>query len=199
MMEQWKKISLAFMLLTLAAISAWGQLNIGDKAPDFKLKNIDGQQVGLTDFADAKGFIIVFTCNTCPYAKAYEDRILKLNDKYGPKGVPVIAINPNDPGQQPGDSYAAMQQRAREKGFTFPYLVDETQQTARAYGASRTPHVFLLSADRTVVYIGAIDNNFKSDDPGNTRYVEDAVNATLAGQSVEKEMTKAIGCAIKWK
>lgn len=175
---------------------------VGDKAIDFKLKNIDGKMVSLADYKDAKGFIVVFTCNHCPFAKAYEDRIIALNTKYASKGYPVIAINPNDPTVVPEDDYATMQQRAKAKNYAFPYLVDGTQNIAKTYGATRTPHVFVLQKSGTelmVKYIGAIDDN--SDDPSavKEKYVENAVDALLAGKDVNPSSTKAIGCGIKWK
>src|SRR5580692_9460109 len=125
-------------ILALCSFISTGY-NVGDKAMDFKLKNVDGKMVSLSDYKDAKGFIVVFTCNHCPYAKAYEDRINALNVKYASKGYPVIAINPTDASQIESDSYANMQQRAKDKNFSFPYLVDETEDVAHAYGATRTP------------------------------------------------------------
>ena len=139
-------------LLTGLAILAFGLVyaggyEIGDKAEDFKLKNVDGKMVSMADYKDAKGFIIVFTCNHCPYAIAYEDRIIALDKKYKALGYPVIAINPNDPDVQPGDSFEGMQERASDKEFTFPYLYDATQSTYPKYGATRTPHIFVLNKE----------------------------------------------------
>ncbi|MGZ0014931.1 thioredoxin family protein [Yeosuana sp. AK3] len=173
---------------------------VGDVVSDFELKNIDGKMVSLSDYKDAKGFIITFTCNTCPFSIAYEDRIMALNEKYASKGYPVIAINPNNPKVQPGDSYKSMQQRAQEKGFTFPYLVDEGQQVYPKFGATKTPHMFVLQNTKqgsVVKYIGAIDDNYKDAKAVNTKYVENAVNALLSGHPVELQETKAIGCTIK--
>jgi len=176
--------------------------SVGDKASDFKLKNVDGKMVSLADYKDAKGFIVIFTCNHCPFAQAYEQRIADLHKKYESKGFPVIAINPNDKTIEPTDSYENMVSRAKEKNYSFPYLYDETQENARAYGATRTPHVFVLSkkdADLKVEYIGAIDDN--TDDPlaVKTKYVENAVDELLAGKKVSTNFTKAIGCSIKWR
>ena len=145
---------------------------------------------------------MVFTCNHCPFAKAYEDRIIALNTKYASQGYPVIAINPNDPSQVEEDSYSNMQARAKTKNYQFPYLIDETQAIARAYGAAHTPHVFVLQksgSDFIVKYIGAIDDN--SDDPSavKEKYVENAVDNLLAGKPVSPSSTKAIGCSIKWR
>ena len=117
---------------------------IGDQATDFSLRNVDGAMVSLSDYKDAKGFMVIFTCNTCPYAIAYEDRIIALDKKYRPQGVPVIAIQPNSPEAKPGESLEKMRERAAEKSFPFPYLLDEGQMIYPQYGATRTPHVFLL-------------------------------------------------------
>ena len=175
---------------------------VGDKAIDFKLKNIDGSYVSLADYKKAKGFIVVFTCNHCPYSKAYEERIVALNTKFEKNGYPVIAINPNDPEDYPEDSFEEMKVRAKEKGFNFPYLVDETQEIAKTYGATRTPHVFILQKDKKeyrVAYIGAIDDNYKSAPDAQKTYVSDAVQSLIAGKEVKENFTKAVGCSIKWK
>ncbi len=150
----------------------------------------------------AKGFIVVFTCNHCPFAKAYEERIIGLNTKYASLGYPVIAINPNDPKQVDEDSYSNMQARAKTKNYAFPYLMDETQDVAHAYGAAHTPQVFVLQKsgnDFIVKYTGAIDDNSDDANAVKSKYVEDAVNALLAGKPVTTPSTKAIGCGIKWK
>ena len=173
---------------------------VGDTASDFKLKNIDGSLVSLADCTEAKGFLVIFTCNTCPYAVAYEDRIIALDKKYKALGVPVIAINPNNPKAKPGDSFEAMKVRAEEKGFTFPYLLDEGQQVYPQYGATRTPHVYLLektASGNVVRYIGAIDDNYQDASQVEDKYVENAVDAMLAGEEIELTLTKAIGCTIK--
>ena len=174
--------------------------DIGDVATDFKLKNIDDKWVSISDFKEAKGFIIVFTCNTCPYAVAYEDRIEALNKKYAPKGYPLIAIMPNNVKTKPGDSMKEMQKRAKQKGFTFPYLMDADQSIYPQYGATKTPHIYVLElTDRgpVVQYIGAIDDNYKDATLVKNKYVENAVDALLDGVSFEVHKTKAIGCSIK--
>lgn len=174
--------------------------SIGDTATDFKLKNIDDTMVSLTDYKDAKGFIVIFTCNHCPYSVAYEDRIIELDKNFKSKGYPVIAINPNNPKAYPTDSFDSMKVRAKEKGFTFPYLFDDGQKIYPQYGATKTPHVYILekTANGNVVrYIGAIDNNYKDASSADQKYVEDAVNALLKGEKVPVETTKAIGCSIK--
>lgn len=179
-----------------------GGYQVGDKAADFKLKNIDDKLFSLADQKDAKGFIVIFTCNHCPYAVKYEDRIVALNDKYEKLGYPVVAINPNDPVAYPDDNFANMKKRAKSKSFTFPYLVDETQGIAKIYGASKTPHAFVLRREGTdliVKYIGAIDDNTEDASAAKEKYVEQAVDALLAGKTVTTTSTKAIGCGIKWK
>ena len=173
---------------------------IGDVVSDFELKNVDGKMISLSDYNEAKGFIMTFTCNTCPFAIAYEDRIIALDKKYASKGYPVIAINPNNPLVQPGDSFKAMQQRAKEKGFTFPYLVDEGQKVYPKYGATKTPHMFILQKTKkgnVVKYIGAIDDNHQDASAVKTKYVENAVDALLKGEEIKQTETKAIGCSIK--
>lgn len=197
-----KRLIMLCFLFTGLLVKAQSGYQVGDAAADFKLKDISGKMVSLADFKTAKGFIVVFTCNTCPYAKAYEERIKALNQKYAKAGYPVIAINPNDPEVQPGDSYEKMQERAKQKGFTFPYLADNGQLVTRRFGASRTPHVFVLqkSAKGYIVqYIGAIDNDTEGINPDKINYVENAVNALSAGKKPEITTTKAIGCTIKSK
>jgi len=191
-----------FTALVFATAFAPSGYNIGDKAIDFKLKNIDNKMVSLADYKDAKGFIVVFTCNHCPFAKAYEDRIIALDTKYRTKGYPVIAINPYDPTAVAEDNFETMQQRAKAKNYAFPYLVDETQNIAKTYGATRTPHVFVLQksgTDYIVKYEGAIDDNSDDASAVKEKYVENAVDALLSGKPVTTTTTKAIGCGIKWK
>ena len=173
---------------------------IGDMATDFSLKNVDDKMVSLADYTDAKGFIVIFTCNHCPYSVAYEDRIIALDKKYKSKGYPVIAINPNDPAITPDDSFEAMKTRSKEKKFTFPYLMDEGQTIYPQYGATKTPHVYVLEktdGGNRVAYIGAIDDNSNEPELVTVRYVEDAVDALLKGEQPAVTETKAIGCGIK--
>jgi peroxiredoxin len=172
---------------------------VGDTASDFKLKNVNGKMVSLADYKDVKGFIIVFDCNTCPYSKAYSERIIALNKKYASLGFPVIAINPNDPTQSEGDSFDEMIKVAKKKGYDFPYLVDESQAVAKSFGATNTPHAFVLTKELKVAYIGAIDDNARKPEDATKHYVEDAVNALLAGKPITTTKVKAIGCGIKWK
>ena len=200
--------TLLTIFFLLIANFDWGIFNkilgyqVGDYARDFKLKNVDGKMVSMADFKDAKGFIIAFTCNTCPYAILYESRIINLHNRYISKGYQLIAINPNDAGIQPGDSYENMQRRARDKNYPFPYLVDETQEIARDYGATNTPHLYILkrTGDKyQVMYIGTIDNNPKNPGEATRHYVDEAMSQILDGQPVSEPVTKAIGCGIKWK
>lgn len=170
---------------------------IGDTIEDFTLKNIDDKMVSLSDYKNVNGFIIIFTCNTCPYSVANEDRINALDKKYK-KDFPVIAINPNDPAAKAGDSFELMKKRAAEKSFTFPYLFDDGQKVYPKFGATKTPHVFIVTKnDMKVQYIGAIDNSSRNPDNVTEKYVENAVDALINGSSIKKTETRAIGCSIK--
>jgi peroxiredoxin len=199
-------VFLTLPLLALAFIAANSRiqnLKVGDKAPNFKLKNVDGKQVSLTDseFAKAKGFIVIFSCNHCPWVIKYEDRMIELDKKFH-DSWPVIAISSNDANKYPADGPEQMAERAQEKGFTFPYLYDESQDVARKYGAQKTPHVYLLKKtgnDFVVSYIGAIDDNADNAKKVKNAYVEQAIEALEKGQAPSVQETKAIGCGIKWK
>lgn len=199
-----KNIKGIFAVVAIVVLSAFTSVGngyeVGDIATDFKLKNIDGTIVSLSDYKDAKGFIVIFTCNTCPYAVAYEDRIIALHNKYANKGYPVIAIMPNNTDIQPGDNMDAMKQRAKTKGFTFPYLIDEDQTVFPQYGATKTPEVYVLQKTKNgneVKYIGAIDDNYQDANAVKSKHVENALNALLSGQSIKESKTRAIGCSIK--
>ena len=198
------KIIAMMVLFTISSTLNTSNINpgyqIGDIIEDFSLKNIDGNMVSLSDYKNAKGFIITFTCNTCPYAVKYEDRIIALDKKYSEKGFPVIAIMPNNPKVKPGDSFEAMQKRAKTKGFTFPYLMDEGQKVYPKFGATKTPHMYVVQKTKKgmqVKYIGAIDDNYQDASAVKQKYVEDAVDALLEGREVKEKMTRAIGCSIK--
>lgn len=197
---------LAVLLCLLGAMQLQAQVVdtdlIGKEAPAFSLTNINGKKVALSDYKGEKGVIVIFTCNHCPYAKMYEDRIVALDGKYKKLGYPVVAINPNDPTAYAEDSFEQMKKRAKKKGFTFPYLVDETQGIAKAYGATRTPHIYLVensNGQQVVRYVGAIDDNAQDANAVKTRYLEDAIAKVSAGQAPDPSQTKAIGCGIKWK
>lgn len=191
---------LAFTML--AFVQKTDAYEPGSKAESFNLKNIDGKMLKPFEMKDIKGLIVVFTCNHCPYAKAYEDRIIKLDSIYKPQGYPVVAINPNDTVAYPDDSFMEMAKRAKEKGFTFPYMIDETQATAKAFGALKTPHVYVLHKDKKdmiVKYVGAIDDNYENESKVKDKYLENAMTELLAGKDITVKTTKAIGCTIKWK
>lgn len=200
-----KKVIAGVLAIGLISLMSFmeGGYKVGDKAMDFKLKNtVDDKMVSLADLKNNKGAIVVFTCNHCPFAVKYESRIMALDKKYGKKGFPVIAISPNDPAVVPGDSPENMKKLAKEKGYSFPYLFDETQEVAKTYGATKTPHVYVLvkeNNDYVVKYIGAIDDNVEEEKEVKEKYVESAIENILAGKPVNPETTKAFGCSIKWK
>jgi len=179
-----------------------GGYEIGDVVSNFKLKSTNGNIVSLSDYSSSKGIIVIFTSNHCPFAKAYEDRIITLNSKYASQGFPVIAINPSDPGTHQDDSFEKMKERADSKNYGFPYLADDSQQIAKTFGAARTPQVYILQKSGstfTVKYIGMIDDN-PQDPAGATKfYVDEAVTNILGAKPVVTTVTKPIGCAIKWK
>lgn len=196
-----KTIALIGMILISVSLMAQGY-QVGDKATDFRLLNVDGNYVSMSDYPDARGFIVIFSCNHCPYVVAYEDRMIELHNEFSPQGFPVIAINPNDPEVQPADSYEMMQVRAREKGFPFAYVIDEGQKIYPQYGATRTPHVFLLKRngqDLEVAYIGAIDDNYQDASQVNERYLANAIHAVMNNEKPDPDFTRAIGCTIKTK
>lgn len=175
---------------------------IGDVATDFKLLNVDGEIVSLENYEEAKGFIVVFTCNHCPFSIANEDRLIMIDKKFKQLGYPVVAINPNDPEVNEDDSYEKMVERAEEKGFTFPYLFDEGQKIYPQYGATKTPHVYVLQKtdDGMIVkYIGAIDNSARDEEKATEHYLVNALNDLIAGRDPKVATTKAIGCSIKAK
>jgi len=201
-----KTIKFLAMFLAIGALAAFkadvpaAGYKVGDIAADFSLKNVDGKKVSLKDIKNAKGYIVVFTCNHCPYAQAYEDRVVALDKKYKALGYPVVAINPNNPEKQKEDSFAKMQERAKEKKFAFPYLLDDGQKVYPLYGATKTPHVYVLektAKGNVVKYIGAIDDNYEDATLVKQKYVEAAVDALLKGKEVSVKETKAIGCSIK--
>ncbi|RTE55459.1 thioredoxin family protein [Arenibacter aquaticus] len=174
-----------------------GGYKIGDVATDFKLKNVDGNMFSLSDIEKAKGYIVVFTCNECPFAKMYEDRLIALHNEYAPKGYSVIAINPNVSDSNTREGFKAMQKRAEEKEFPFVYLADEGQKIAPQYGALRTPHVFLLDHERKVQYIGTIDDNARSAENVKVKYVVNAIESLENDEKPNPNFTKAIGCQVK--
>lgn len=177
-------------------------LGVGDEVNDFTLRSINGKNYSLATYPSAKGFIIVFASNYCPFSKSYEDRLMALDKKYSVKLYPVIAINPNDPQAYEEEKLENIQATSKEKGFTFSILIDEKQQVAKNFGATRTPHVFIVKKENgkyIIKYSGAIDDN-PQDPAGITKnYVEDALANILENKPVINQQTKPIGCAIRWK
>lgn len=197
-----KKAITTAALAIVAILAVNAGLKPGDKAVAFSLKNVDGATVSLSDYEDQKGVILVFTCNPCPFAKAYEQRIIQLDQKYASQGFPVVAINPNDEDISPEDTFESMKALAEEKQYPFPYLKDETQDIYKAYGATRTPHIYLLQnkgGKFKVAYIGAIDDNAMDASAVTQRYLEGAIEALISGENPSPNSTKAIGCTIKAK
>ena len=199
-----KKLILLFVvgLASIAARPVSNGYQVGDAVADFKLKNVDGKMVSLADFKDAKGFIVIFDCNTCPMSRAYNSRIIALNKKYASQGFPVVLINPNSAEVVAEESFDAMQKHAKEHGYDFPYLYDQSQEVVRKFNPTNTPHTFVLSKNSDalkVAYIGAIDNNSRDGAKADKHFVEEAVNELLAGKPVTVTKTKAIGCTVKWK
>lgn len=186
----------AYFLLTISATNPKAY-TVGDIAKDFSLKSVNGDTVSLSDYKDAKGVIVIFTCNHCPFAQLYEQRIIDLHRMFAPQGFPVVAINPNSPLIVPEDSFEKMQERARLKHYPFAYLFDEHQTVYPQFGATRTPHVFVLDENRVVRYIGAIDNNAEAPSTTTQRWVENAVNALIRGEKPNPETTKSVGCTVK--
>jgi peroxiredoxin len=198
-----RALTLTFGLALVAGTLAWTQLDaakhnrvvdIGDRAPAWSdLPATNGETVGLDSFADSKAVAVIFTCNECPVAIVYEDRLMKFAADYKDKGVSVVAINVNK-----GEDLEAMRQRAEEKGFNFPYVRDDSQKSAREYGATCTPHVFLLDANRKIAYMGAIDDNLQ-EGKVKQHYLRDAADAVLAGKEPATTESQQQGCGIAWK
>lgn len=200
-----KKISVTLSLLATAIFFMAAGLplgpgyGIGDKVDDFNMQGVNDQWSTLSESMGEEGAIIVFTCNTCPFAKMYEDRLIELQTTYAGQGFPVIAINPNDPAVQAGDSFEKMKERASEKGFNFQYLFDEGQKVYPKFDATNTPQVFLVDKDMTLRYKGAIDDNPQDASAVKVSYLADAISQLKAGNNPEPAITKAIGCGIKAK
>lgn len=174
-------------------------LEPGDKAIPFELPGVDDRSHTLTDYADREALAVVFTCNHCPYARAWEDRLVQTQADYADRSVQLVAISSNDAERYPDDGFPKMKERAQEKGFNFPYLYDESQEIARAYGAERTPEIFLFDKGGTLRYHGAVDDSY--DDPASVKsaYLRDALDAVLAGQEPPNSETAPVGCSIKWR
>ena len=197
-----KTLIASFILSLFVFTGVQAQYKVGDVVSDFNLKNVDNKNVSLAQYNSAKGFIVVFTCNSCPVAQKYESRVVQLNKEFSPQAFPVIAINSNDVNVAPGDSFAEMQKKAKTDAYAFPYLYDESQAVAKRFGATNTPHVYVLAkeGDKVVVkYIGAIDNNADDASKADKKYAADAIYSILDGKAPAISATKAIGCTIKWK
>ena len=175
-------------------------LAIGDRAPaaDVKMKGVDGREPSIKEVAGAKGTLVIFSCNHCPWVKAWEGRIAELGNAYQIRGIGVIVVNPNDPAAYPEDSFQAMQERAKARGFRFPYVVDATSGVARAFDATRTPEAFLFDAAGALVYHGAIDDNAEDAVKVTRHFLRDALEAVATGSRPAVAETKAIGCSIKF-
>ena len=196
-----RTILLALAVAATPAARAGEPLALGSTAPmtDVKMKNVDGSMISIADVKGEKGTLVIFTCNACPYVKAWESRIDELGNAYRAKGIGVIAINANDPAVQDEDSFETMQARAKEKGRKYPYVVDETSDVARAFGATRTPEAFLFDAAGTLVYHGAVDDNVKTPGEVTATWLKDALDAVVGGGSPATQTSKALGCSIKFR
>ena len=174
-------------------------MHIGDAAPDFGLPSVGGAVYGLRDFSTKSILVVVFSCNHCPYVQAYEARLIAIQRDYQDRGVQVVAINANDGVRYPEDSFEAMVARSTSKQFNFPYLHDESQAVARAYGASHTPQLFVFDRDRRLAYTGKIDDNWQQPQAVLRPYLREALDALLEGRRPAEPTTHAIGCTIKWR
>jgi peroxiredoxin len=199
-------VAIAAVLSLTAAGVALAQddmkpLAIGAAVPmtDVKMMNVDGKNVTLAAAKGTRGTLVVFTCNHCPWAQAWTDRIVALGNEYSKKGIGVVAVNSNDPNAYEEDSYDAMVVRAKERGMKFPYVVDATSDLARAFGASHTPEAFLFDKNGKLVYHGAVDDNAREPEKVTARWLHDALEATVAGKPVAVATTKSMGCGIKYR
>ena len=174
-------------------------LQIGAQAPDFNLPGVDGKKYSLANFKDAKLLVVVFSCNHCPYVVGSEDRIIRFAKDYAARGVKLVAINSNETVEHPTDSFEHMVARAKEKKFPFPYLRDESQEVALAYGGLRTPHFYVFDAQRNLRYTGRMDDNPKMEALAKTHELRDAVDALLAGKKPPVDQSNPLGCNVKWK
>lgn len=196
-MSQLLLLLFSFIMPFTSSTEIGDPYTVGDKVEDFNLKSVDGNMYSLASAKGVKGYIVVFTCNHCPYAVMYEDRMNDLNKFAKDNNFALYAINPNDPRKVPEDGFAEMQVRAKEKGFEFPYLMDEGQKVYPKWGATKTPHAYVLDADMVIQYIGAIDDSPRDAGSATVNYVEDAAGSILKGEKPAVTKTKAIGCSIK--
>lgn len=195
-------LALVVCLATAAGpVRAGDTLGIGESAPmtDVEMKNVDGAMLSIDDVAGVRGTMVIFSCNSCPWVRAWEDRMVAIGNEYRERDVGVIVINPNDPSVRDEDSFDVMVERAAEEGYEFPYVVDATSDVARAFGATRTPEIFLFDADGRLVYHGVIDDNARDPEAVEKAYLRDALDALLAGEEIAVRQTKALGCTIKFR
>lgn len=174
-------------------------LSIGDRAPWFSLPSVDGSHVDLDSLAGSSAVAVIFSCNHCPYVMAWEERMIAIQRDYADRGLKMVAINSNDQVMYPEDSFEAMVERSANAGFNFPYLRDDSQDVPRAYGAERTPEVFLFDSELRLVYHGAIDDNYEEPDEVESSYLRDAIDAVLKGEVPKIQETPPVGCTIKWR
>lgn len=202
-----KSLSIKQLVLTAVAVIGvtsfafgFSPLGLGESAPlkTIKMKNVDGEMLSIADVQGEKGTLVIFTCNSCPWARGWEERIVALGNEYSEKGLGVLLINSNDPSVNAADSFEMMQQRVAEKGYKVPYVVDEDSRLARAFGATRTPEAFLFDNNDRLIYSGAIDDNMRHPEAVENHYLKDAVEALLNGTQVSINATKALGCTIKF-
>jgi peroxiredoxin len=191
----------ALMLACGAEVGGGERLQLGSMAPmsDVKMKGVNGRERSISDAKGENGTLVIFSCNACPWVVAWEDRITEIGNAYQKVGFGVIVINANDPQRVPEDGFEAMVKRSKERGFAFPYLVDATSDVARAFGATRTPEVFLFDKQGLLVYHGAIDDNARESESVEIHYLKDALEAVLQGKDVGRRETKALGCSIKFR
>ena len=191
---------ITMLLLATALAGPVAALQLGDPIPqrDVKMRNVDGRELSIADAAGSKGTLVIFTCNHCPWAKAWQSRIATLGNTYAPRGIGVIAINANDPAAAAEDGFEVMVTRATEVGFQFPYAVDSGSKVARAFGAERTPEAFLFDASGKLVYHGTIDDNSEDASQVKQHYLGDALESVATGKPVALSQTKALGCSIKF-
>ncbi|MCS6816949.1 MAG: thioredoxin family protein [Acidobacteriota bacterium] len=198
---------LAWGMAIVLPLVVWAQntpkLKPGDTIPasvkDVKMLSVTGRQLSIADVKGPKGTLVIFSCNSCPWVKAWETRIAEVGNWAQKQGIGVIMINPNDPAKNPEDSYEVMQQRTKERGFEFPYVVDATSDVARAFGATHTPEFFLFDATGKLVYTGALDDNARNPEAVKERYLQNAIEALLAGKPIPVAQTRSIGCTIKFR
>ena len=174
-------------------------LAINDSLVPFSVKGIDGKTYSASDFKDKKALAVIFWANHCPYVQAWEDRVIQLQKEYADRGVQFVVVSSNDPAKYPEDGFEPMKERARMKGYPFPYVFDETQEVARAYGAERTPEIFLFDKEGRLRYHGAPDDNYETTTAVRHPYFRDAIEAALKGQEPTTQETKPVGCTVKWR